>query len=310
MIWIAWLVGETSILVAFVMLDRQGLASQCGREEALENLRAELQARFDESTVELIDATMALQREVTTSNERRKAAEASQQETCRELLTLRRNVAMHGTAILKFASRPADSTLPKSWQSHWQGFRQQAQHLMHLIDLPSIEPGAPEQSNPPNQPGEQNRMEAGPPVGKRAMLLMRNPLQQAKAVTALEREGYRVDVVPNGPRTYYSVMLNDYSVVVVDVDLPEDEGFDTLEALQLLPPDRMGRSKTVIAVTSEITSERTLRCTELGVSNLLLKPLQADSLRQTLNHESANPAVWTEAPRNRNGSSSAFARST
>jgi two-component system sensor histidine kinase HydH len=310
LIWMAWMISETAFLLAFVVLDRQALASKCDKDEAVESLEAMLQSKYDEATVELIEATMTLQREVATQTDRRKVAETAQQQLSRELLSLRRDVATHGTAILKFASRPADSSLTKAWQSHWQGLRQQAQHLMHLIDLPSLAPETQGRANQPNPIGEQKPLEDVAVVEKRAMLLMRNPLQQAKAVTALEREGYRVDVVPNGPRTYYSVMLNDYSVVVVDIDLPEDEGFDTLEALQLLPPDRLGKSKTLIAVTSDMTPERVLRSTELGVSNLLLKPLQADALRQTLDPEPMHHRARTDHSRNRNGAAAAFARST
>jgi two-component system sensor histidine kinase HydH len=310
LIWTTWTIGETAFLLAFVILDRQALASKCDKDEAVEALETMLQSKYDEATVELIEATMTLQREVATLTDRCKVAETAQRQLSRELLSLRRDVATHGTAILKFASRPTDSNLPKAWQSHWQGLRQQAQHLMHLIDLPSVTPEAQEPADQPVPLGEQKPPEDVAVAGKRAMLLMRNPLQQAKAVTALEHEGYRVDVVPNGPRTYYSVMLNDYSVVVVDIDLPEDEGFDTLEALQLLPPDRMGKSKLLIAVTSDTTPERLLRCTELGIGNLLLKPMQADALRQILQPEPVNQLARTDHSRNRNGAAAAFVRST
>lgn len=306
-VWIAWIVGETSLLVAFVMLDRQALASQCEREEALDNLRGSLQSQHDETTQQLIDTTIALQREITTLTDRTHTAEAAQQRATRELVALHRDVAAHGTAILKLASRPADSSLTKSWQSHWHGLRQQAQHLMHLIDLASIEPERQTRNGRSDQQCLDDRL---PKQEKRAMLLMRNPIQQAKAVTALEREGYRVDVVANGPRTYYSAMLTDYSIVVVDIDLPEDEGFDTLEALQLLPPDRLGRTKVLIALTTEMTSDRVLRCTELDVDHLLLKPLQAESLRQLLTQPAVIQPARADALSSRSSMGSAFLKST
>ena len=40
-------------------------------------------------------------------------------------------------------------------------------------------------------------------------------------------------------------MLHDYDLIMVDVDLPGDEGFDTLEALRLLPPGGVRDSKSV-----------------------------------------------------------------
>ena len=135
-------------------------------------------------------------------------------------------------------------------------------------------------------------------------------MQQAKAVTALEREGYKVDVVPNGPRTYYSVMLNDYSVIVVDIDLPEDEGFDTLEAMQLLPAECVGRNKLVFAVTNNKSPENVIRCSELGVDNVFLKPLQADALRESLAQKAVVQPARSENASFKDGSASALLRST
>ena len=117
--------------------------------------------------------------------------------------------------------------------------------------------------------------------------MMRNPLQQAKAVAAMETVGYKVDVVPNGPRTYYSVMLNDYALIVVDIDLPGEEGFDTLEALRLLPPDRVGEFNCLYAVTAALTPNRVLRCTELKVDGMFVKPLNAEALQQSLSGSAA-----------------------
>ena len=91
-----------------------------------------------------------------------------------------------------------------------------------------------------------------------------------------------MDVVPNGPRTYYSVMLNDYSVIIVDIDLPGEEGFDTLEALRLLPEERIGQSKSLFAITAERTPERILRCTELQVDGIFDKPLNSEALQRSL----------------------------
>lgn len=311
LIWLAWMVGETAFLATFVLLDRQSLALQAEREYSLELLQDDFQQKFDGVTEQLVQERDELRREVAKLTERRQNLEASQRQSAQELLALRKDFATAGTAILKLTSRQADTTLSKSWQSQWQAVRQQAQHLMRLIDLPSLEPETAVRKPKSAKLGGEERLELAPvEIDKRAMLLMRNPLQQAKAVTALEREGYKVDVVPNGPRTYYSVMLNDYSVIVVDIDLPEEEGFDTLEALQLLPAECIGRSKMVFAMTNDKTQENILRCAELGVDNVFLKPLQADALRDSLAQKAVVQPARSENASRKDGSGSALLRST
>lgn len=280
LVWLTWLFGETAFVSAFVLIDRQGLWSRLERDHALESLKGRFQDKFDQVSKKLVEERDDLKFELASLKVRHASLESARSQASRELLSLRQDIATQGTAILKLTSRPADSELNSDWRSHWQALRQQAQHLMRLVDIPSLEDQSEAQPASAVTNAEE-RLEIAE-QDKRAMLLMRNPLQQAKAVTALEEEGFKVDVVPNGPRTYYSVMLNDYSLIVVDIDLPGDEGFDTLEALRLLPPDRISRSKCLFAVTSEMTSERVLRCTDLKVDGIFLKPLKAESLHQTL----------------------------
>ena len=73
-------------------------------------------------------------------------------------------------------------------------------------------------------------------------------------------------------------MLREYELIVVDVDLADDEGFDTIEALRLLP---QGVSNTtgLFALSRARSPEAVLRSTQLGVDGFFVKPLTADALR-------------------------------
>lgn len=274
------LLGETAFVLTFIILDRQALATHIGRESDLLSLENSIETRIEAMTCALVEERNALKSEVASLKEQRATSEAGQFEALRELKSLRRDVSTHGKAILKLASRPADSGLPIEWRSHWQAVRQQAQHLFRLVDLPSM---VRDQERPETAPHMQvTKSEQSPAESShhdlRALLMLRNPVQQAKAVLTLEQAGYTVDVTGNGPRTYYSVMLNDYSIIIVDIDLPGDEGLDTLEALRLLPPDRVAPSNCLFALTAERTADRVLKCTDLGVDGMLLKPLKLDAL--------------------------------
>lgn len=276
-VWMMWLLGETAFLTTFVMLDRQALRNQAERDHAMESLQSGLQEKANIASRKLMKERDLLKIQVAQLVEHRAALEAENREAANELLNLRSEFAAQATAILGIASHPADSSLPRTWRARWQLFRQQAQHLMRLIDLPSLR----SVNHEVDERGDLQQDEV-PETEKRAMVLMRNPMHQETTTDALASEGYLVDVVANGPRAYYSAMLNDYSVVMVDIDLPGDEGYDTLEAMRLLPPERAGKQKYLFALTSELRPDRVLRCTDLGVDGLFLKPLKVQSLQQTI----------------------------
>jgi CheY-like chemotaxis protein len=297
--WLACLFAETSFLIAFVLLDRQSLATLAKRAVTLETVQSECRATVEEMTRTHAWEQEQSKGEVASLTQRRAAAEAARFETMRELLSLRREVGAHAAWILKlFGTSDSPRTLESRAQS--DALREQAEHLRQLVDLP---PGdSPDQS--PEISPDANTIPLDDPAskaGKRAMLMIRNPLQQAMAVTALESEEFTVDVVPNGPRAYYSVMLNDYSAIIVDIDLPGEEGFDTIEALRLLPPDRVAETNCLFALTTALTPERVLRCTDLKVDGMFVKPLKAETLHQTLTGSSAVP-VSVLAPNGRDES--------
>jgi CheY-like chemotaxis protein/cell division protein FtsB len=310
LVWLAWLVGFTAFLTTFILLDRESLASQIERDHALESLQAEFRGKVEENARTLVEERDALNGQIRLLTEQRTSLDAARVELSRELLALRRDVMAHATAIVKQVGKPVDSSLPKPWQSQWQSLRKQAQRLQRLVEYPVMEQDDSGITSSDVRLSQASRSPGRVEVEKRAMLMMRNPLQQAKAIAALESEGYKVDVVLNGPRTYYSVMLNDYSVIVVDVDLPDDEGYDTLEALQLLPPDQRGLKRHLFAVTSSMTPERVLRCTDLGVDGMFLKPLQAGQLQKSLREATSVRPAREETKSSCGSSNSALRRST
>ncbi len=297
---LVWLFGETALLATFVLLDRQTLAAQVERQQALESLQDEYQERIGDATRKLVEERDIVKCELASLTERHASCESARFEALSGLLTLRRAFSTQGAAILKLASRPAESRLTREWQADWQTLRQQAQQMMRSVDLPSTD--AAEMSSDLTKTKSGDQPFAKVESDRRALLMMRNPLQKSKAVAAMEAEGFTVDVVSNGPRTYYSVMLNDYSVIVVDIDLPDDEGFDTLEALRLLPPDRVGQNNCLFALTTELSPDRVLRCTDLAVDGMFVKPLKAEALRQSLNGstdvqsaQTDSKASWSDA---------------
>jgi len=287
LIWMVWMLGATAFLAIFILLDRQALFAQAERSLALESLQNDFQSQADAVAQRVAEERDQFKRQVSDLSERNIMLETARLEMSRELLALRRDVSSEVAALIRMSGRLNEHSSSPSLRQRCDELQKQARQILKHVQVPTVDLLDESRSQQPED------VDVGE---RRAMVLMRNPLQQTKAERALESLGYKVDVVASGPRTYYSVMLNDYSLIVVDIDLPGDEGFDTLEALRLLPPDRLGKSKCLFAVTAERTSERVLRCTELKVDGIFLKPLTAETLQQALRE---TPAPVFAAPARR-----------
>ena len=63
-------------------------------------------------------------------------------------------------------------------------------------------------------------------VGLRLLLAEDNPINQKLAVIILQKAGYSVDAVENGARAVQKVRSEHYNAVLMDVQMPEMDGFE------------------------------------------------------------------------------------
>lgn len=280
-----WLVVETGCLVAVVEASLRSMTSLARREAALEALNKNVERKVERRTRTLAEDQERLRRENEQLRESRHTAEADEAETLRQLSRLRGGVSTHATALMDVTWRWNESTLPEALRPHWRTIRESAQELLGLLaettssgqTCSSSLIGLEEFNGEPVPASE----DAPPSDGSRALLLIDDPVQQTLAIHALAREGFEVDVVRSGPRTYYSVMMRDYDVIVIDVDLAQDEGFDTIEALKMLP-NTVYSTTGLFALTSDPSADTVLRVTDLGVDGLLTKPVDPVALHRLL----------------------------
>lgn len=282
--WLIGLIAELGIIGSLVHGEVQRLRLRAGYDIDLEQAQSELTQGYVKSTRELVEECDRLRQEVATQVERRRTAETARSEAVRELLGLRRELGRQGTSLLKRLTERNASDLPAGWRAYWQTVHDDVKGLTGLLDeaplMPS--PDLPSEAAEVSSADRDDALLQRKPTALRALLVTRNTSQKMMATVALEAEGYSVDTVATGPAAYYSIMLNDYRLILVDVDLPGDEGYDTLEALRLLPADRIRETNCVFALTNELTPDRILRCTSIRVDGVFLKPLKVEALRQTV----------------------------
>jgi PAS domain S-box-containing protein len=108
-----------------------------------------------------------------------------------------------------------------------------------------------------------------------------NWINQKMAVTLLQKAGYPVDVVDNGRQAVEAVKSKKYTLVLMDVQMPEMDG---LEATQSIREYELNRPQHVpiIAMTAHAMKGDRERCLQAGMDDYLTKPLEPEDVFSTI----------------------------
>src|SRR3989442_1277925 len=109
----------------------------------------------------------------------------------------------------------------------------------------------------------------------RVLLAEDNPVNQQVAVAMLVKRGHEVHVSSNGREAVDAVRQRDYDVVLMDIQMPEMDGFEATQAIRALPK---GKDLPIIGLTAHALSGERERCLSRGMSDYLAKPFKGHEL--------------------------------
>jgi len=127
----------------------------------------------------------------------------------------------------------------------------------------------------------------------RILLAEDNPVNQQVATAMLLKRGHQVDVVGNGREAVAAVAQESYDLVLMDIQMPEMDGFEATEKIRALP---QGRTLPIIALTAHALSGERERCLARGMTGYLAKPFKAHDLFSAVEGRGAQPADAAAAP--------------
>src|SRR6266404_951978 len=127
----------------------------------------------------------------------------------------------------------------------------------------------------------------------RILLAEDNPVNQQVATAMLVKRGHQVDVVGNGREAVAAVAQESYDLVLMDIQMPEMDGFEATEKIRALP---QGRTLPIIALTAHALSGERERCLARGMTGYLAKPFKAHDLFSAVEGRGAQPADAAAAP--------------
>lgn len=120
----------------------------------------------------------------------------------------------------------------------------------------------------------------------RLLLAEDNSINQKLAVVLLQKAGYSVDAVDNGAQALEKVQTNQYSAVLMDVQMPEMDGFEATHHIREREKIT-GQHIPIIAMTAYAMQGDRERCLEAGMDDYITKPLEPKALFSVLDR-------WTQ----------------
>jgi two-component system sensor histidine kinase/response regulator len=107
----------------------------------------------------------------------------------------------------------------------------------------------------------------------RILLAEDNFTNQKVALHILEKIGYRAEAVANGQEVLSALERNSYDLILMDVQMPELDGFETTMAIRRKEKE-MGQHIPIIAMTAHAMKGDRERCLEAGMDDYICKPVQ------------------------------------
>ena len=120
-------------------------------------------------------------------------------------------------------------------------------------------------------------METGTKVN--ILLVDDQPARLLTYQTVLGELGQNLVTARSGVEALEQLMREDFAVVLLDVSMPEMDGFETMRAIRKLP---QFKSLPIVAVTAKAMKGDREKCLEAGASDYLAKPVSSEQLTSRL----------------------------
>ncbi|MCP3921091.1 MAG: GAF domain-containing protein [Desulfobacterales bacterium] len=116
--------------------------------------------------------------------------------------------------------------------------------------------------------------------GKKLLLVEDNKINRQVAIEVLNLQGVEVSIAKNGIEAVEKVKNNDFDIVLMDVQMPEMDGYT---ATEIIKNELNMKYLPIVAMTAYVQEEDRLRCFEAGMDDYITKPIVEEELYTKVN---------------------------
>lgn len=111
-----------------------------------------------------------------------------------------------------------------------------------------------------------------------------NPVNQKLATKLLQKMGHIVTVAKNGRVALDAFMKDHFDVILMDVQMPEMDGFEATAAIREREKSHDGKHVPILAMTARAMAGDRETCLEAGMDGYLSKPINIQELTEALDN--------------------------
>jgi len=125
---------------------------------------------------------------------------------------------------------------------------------------------------------------------KKILLAEDNQINSAVAIGILEKLGYSAKTVESGIEAIKELSNNHYDLVLMDIQMPEMDGFEATEIIRNTTSSVRNHSVPIIAMTAHAGKSYKDKCIASGMNGYISKPIEPQTLIETMKKIFHNPA--------------------
>jgi len=116
----------------------------------------------------------------------------------------------------------------------------------------------------------------------RVLLVDDEPINQKVAEAILQKFGLQTDLANNGWEAVQMVQAGDYSLVLMDIQMPEMSGYEATEIIRKREEQEGRKRVAIIAMTANAMETTRRKCLAIGMDDFITKPIKPDVLAERL----------------------------
>lgn len=115
----------------------------------------------------------------------------------------------------------------------------------------------------------------------RILIAEDNPINQFVIKNTMKRYGLEVDLVDNGIKAFEAVKAGQYSLVLMDCQMPEMDGYEATKLIRNLPDFALSRTPIVALTANSMMGDKEI-CLQAGMDGFIGKPIVLKELEDAL----------------------------